>query len=354
MNALTYRIAAASLLICAGSAQALEYRLTDLGQLTAEFSSSAHGINEQGEVVGAGMRTVGDRPQAMLYRHGRLIQVARRAHVPEVSQGFATAINNSGVLTGALQFKFEQQGTPFIDDHGTLTLLTKGPDSEGEADAINNAGDVVGRTRALAGGCLCGFVYRQGHWTSLQGQGGQTLASAGLGINDGRLVAGWTEVWVNGSAPRRAAIWQAGVLIGEPGLGGSTSEARAVSADGAVVGFATTPDGVTHAFRFQNGQTVDLNSAGFLSSLALGINPSGTQVVGAGSTQGLKHAGGIVVVNGNMHLLDRHLDPVQRALWHVEAAWSVNDAGQIAAVATLQQGQQHAVLLTPVTASSPK
>jgi probable HAF family extracellular repeat protein len=120
------------------------------------------------------------------------------------------------------------------------------------------------------------------------------------------------------------------------------------------VGFATTPDGVTHAFRFQNGQTVDLNSAGFLSSLALGINPSGTQVVGAGSTQGLKHAGGIVVVNGNMHLLDRHLDPVQRALWHVEAAWSVNDAGQIAAVATLQQGQQHAVLLTPVTASSPK
>jgi probable HAF family extracellular repeat protein len=354
MHTLLHHLAAASLLLSMGSASALEYQLTDLGELKADFKGSAHGINRQGEVVGASQRDVTDKAQARLYRQGRSIDLARRAQVQPVQGGFAHAINDHSEITGYVQLLGEAEGTPFVERHGTLTLLTHGADSHGTGYGINAGGDVVGQTRALGNGLLNGFLYHQGHLTALQGPRGQLLSSAGLAINDRGLTAGWTEVWIHRQTRHRAAVWRNGVLLRQPGLGGVSSEARAVSADGSVAGFATTPDGATHAFRFQNGQTVDLNGAGFLSSLALGINPAGTQIVGAGSTPGLKRSGGIVVIHGAMHLLDKHLAPDQQALWHVDAAWAVNDAGQIAGVATLQQGQQHAVLLTPVAPVRPQ
>ncbi len=136
-------------------------------------------------------------------------------------------------------------------------------------------------------------------------------------------------------------------------LGGNTSSATAINAGGTIVGYSTVSASPfsKHAFIYQNGAMTDLGSVVSLtpvttfSVVAYGINDSGT-VVGWGMTSAGNTA--FATLNGSMlNLNDLIADPQD---WSITAAWSINNSGQIAAVAkNLLNSTTEAVILTPIS-----
>ncbi len=134
-------------------------------------------------------------------------------------------------------------------------------------------------------------------------------------INDADDVVGWVT---NGSTQEQAALWRNGALILLGDLGGNYGEATALNNYGQVVGASNipaasyvsgyTPNGQTgsyanagtlaplvtelsHAFLWQNGTLIDLNTllaanSGWILQRATGINDSG-QIVGYGMHNGV-------------------------------------------------------------------
>jgi probable HAF family extracellular repeat protein len=127
-------------------------------------------------------------------------------------------------------------------------------------------------------------------------------------------------------------------------LGGANSWATAVNASGQVVGVAST--GTTgHAFLYSHGTMTDLGMlAGSQSSRAQGINSSG-QVVGFSYFDGVGDRA-FLYSNGTMRSLNDLIDPMSG--WSLFCANAINDNGWIVGAGVASNGEQHAVLLTPV------
>ncbi|MCS7219681.1 MAG: hypothetical protein RML36_16780 [Anaerolineae bacterium] len=85
-------------------------------------------------------------------------------------------------------------------------------------------------------------------------------------------------------------------------LGGGTTVARKINDLGQVVGWATTPEGPSHAFLWRDGTLTDLNPANAYSSGALDINDAG-HVVGSLQITGLPTKG-FVWRNGALQVLN--------------------------------------------------
>lgn len=164
------------------------------------------------------------------------------------------------------------------------------------AQATSADGSVV------VGGAYVGGTYHAFRWVSgatggtagnpqmydLGTLGGTTSRANGVSA-DGSVVVGWS--YTTGMAAYRAFLWTSGDGMVDLGtLGGSNSEANGVSADGnVVVGAALNSSGVNRAFRWVGGnmQSVDdwLRSAGVsvpvdITRRAHATNADGSVVVG--------------------------------------------------------------------------
>ena len=107
-----------------------------------------------------------------------------------------------------------------------------------------------------------------------------TYSSAGFVSADGSVAAG--------SGSNYAFIWSNGTMTNLGTLGGSSSSANAISADGsAVAGYATTTNGINHAFRWTSGTgMVDLGTLGGTNSYANAISADGSTAIGSAQTAG--------------------------------------------------------------------
>ncbi|MCH7925062.1 MAG: hypothetical protein IIC51_05970, partial [Planctomycetes bacterium] len=121
------------------------YTIIDLGTLGG-FSSVALGINELGQVCGGADRSDGRR-RAFLWTDGEMIDLGTFA---QATQGEANDVNNVGQVTGIL---FSSGGAvvgAFLWDAGELINLgnlTGNETGDTEAFAINDSGQIVGRSR---------------------------------------------------------------------------------------------------------------------------------------------------------------------------------------------------------------
>jgi probable HAF family extracellular repeat protein len=215
----------------------------------------ASGVNNQGDIVGSVTLLNDLTSYAFVYKNGLTtdLPVSSSAIGPAAAMG----INNRGDIVGFSGIGPEH---PFLYSHGLIQDLGTLGGSNGEANAINDLGEIVGSSETTSNAEIHAFLYRQGQMTDL-----------------GTLKGGLSYPNTNVSTRAFPPI---------------VSEAYAINNWGMIVGIATAANGAPHAFVYNDGKMTDLNDLvklthtngppGFLElNGANGINDSG-QIVGAG------------------------------------------------------------------------
>ena len=249
-------------------------RIGDLGTLGGGFSTATD-VNERGEIVGYSTTSprVDAEVHAVLWRHGHVIDLGR---LPGGDNSYATAINDVGEVVGysatepgnlALHAFAWRRGSmtdlgrpnatstaqdvtnrgrvvggstdgfdsaPVTWWHGTLTPLGGPSGLAGEAQAVNDRGEITGYFFAGHGA----FLWRRGVLIDLGRLPGATFVQA-YGVNNRTQVVGDTDF--------DAFLWQRGTMTALPRLpGGGAAAAFDISDRGQAVGYsATTPGGTT-------------------------------------------------------------------------------------------------------------
>lgn len=279
--------------------------LTDIGTLGGR-DSGANAINDLGQVVGSASDSSGGY-HAFLYSGGSMSALSGGNAMQ------ANGINNSGTIVGSM-FVTTADGSymhAYSLSGGTLTDLgTLSYGDSSRAFAVNNHGDVVGAAANMFNGVP--------------------------------------------NLPEDPFIFSGGVMTGLGNLGGPWNGATSINDHGQVVGFfglnslPGDPSELypTTAFLYANGtMTVFGGTAPAWSSMAYDINNLG-QVVGAfRPTPGIDHA--FLYENGEMIDLNTLIDPASG--WTISGAAAINDMQQIAATAC-QAGVCQAVRLDLVSA----
>lgn len=239
---------------------------TDLGTFGGDYGA-AYAINDAGQVVGTAFSfTEGTPTRGFLYSGGTM-----NAIQGAVGNTYAYGINNGGTVVGAMtvstqegdfyQHAYTWNGGGFID----LGTLPNGDGSRGFA--INGHGEVVGAVANTINGAPNfpedPFVYRNGTMTGLGNFGG--IFSNATSINDAGLVVGYAGIDFGGLSDeiysRSAFLYEGGVLHD---LGGLAPYRSSVASDinnlGQIVGSAGLAGGGAHAFLYENGEMIDLNT----------------------------------------------------------------------------------------------
>jgi probable HAF family extracellular repeat protein len=153
---------------------------------------------------------------------------------------------------------------------GTFTDLGTLPIGDGSrAMAINNAGDVVGAANNQVGGAPNypedPFLYHNGKMIDLGTLDANGIWTGATAINDHGQIVGYAGVGnspIPGDVyPQTAFLYENGVMKNLGGLGpGWSSAATGINNLGQIVGFGYLSDLSTHAFLYENGKMIDLNT----------------------------------------------------------------------------------------------
>lgn len=329
------------------AADAVTYRLTDLGVLPGGTLSEALGINDVGQVVGYSTTPTGN--SAFLWQNGTMTELGV---LPGNLQSVAKSINNNGQVVG---YSYNQSGVEefraraTLWQNGTVTDLGVLPARENSlATDINNAGQVVGVSAEVGGGGLSqGFLWQNGTMTGLGDFSEGVHDRQAYGINNLGQIVG------DGSAAgqTRGFIWQGGTIDGLGVLpGDGISNASSINDIGQVVGISHSYTTGSRAVLWENSSVTDLGVLpGTLYSSAVKINNSG-QVVGL-SFDGWNYRAFLWEPTIGMRDLNTLIDPSDPLAGQLQltAALGINSAGQIVGVA----GGSRAFLATPVVAPVP-
>lgn len=309
------------------------YVVVDIGVLDGGDYSIGNAINGKGKV--AGMATVMGGSQAITHGDG-LVALGQ----PGVTSS-ANGINNDGEVVGFIS-SAELGGQRAIrwDENGETDLGTLGgPFSI--AHGINDKGDVVGEsTIGEADGAYShAFLWHKNELSDLGTLGGDY--SIAKGINDDGLVAGLSTV-EPGQQPYgpgcRAVLWGKDGLVDLGALGGDVAAAFAVNKKGWVAGGATTENGIeyggtgTHAFIWKDGEMIDLGAFdGADYSMANDLNDKGEVVGFAGNpnaaTPDASMAAALWDTKGQLINLNDMI-PADSG-WFLSTAVSINNKGEI-------------------------
>jgi len=165
--------------------------ITDLGTFGG-VKSQANAINDNGDIVGYFDMSNGYR-QAFMYQNGQLTNTF---------EGNALDINNNGQVVGLCGDITKSYWQACLSDNGTEYIFSLG--GNGEANAINNLGQVVGRswTESKQNGFFHAFLYENNVITDLGTLGGSH--SIAYAINDYGQIAGRAQ---NSMGEWRAVVW---------------------------------------------------------------------------------------------------------------------------------------------------
>lgn len=223
--------------------------ISDLGTLGGSYSTAV-AINDAGQIVGHSELLDNPTLEAFIYQGGTMTAIG------DLGGAYSTAmaVNQSGNVTGS-SLTTSGQLHGFLYQSGTMIDLGSLGGGFSVANALNNVGIVVGDS-ATAAGETHGFVYSAGVMTDVGTLGG--ASSSAYGINNVGQVIGTSTT--AGDAEMLGFIYSAGTMTNLGTLGGGYSAARAINDGGQVVGDADTAASVTHAFLWQNGNMIDLNT----------------------------------------------------------------------------------------------
>lgn len=339
------------------------------GQLIAHAQAQAEWINGQS----AGPATCPHK-----HRHGLSYSV-QRLDVTRF-EAFPTAINNHGWVVGYSDTVTGVMPTLWIGsrayDLGSLGGTV------GYAYDINDAGQIVGFSNN-ANGVMRAFSWYRGRITPLRNLGGSpTSFSVAWGINRSGVIGGTSAV-PDGSRAL-AVLWRKGTPRPLESLGGANSSVLRINDAGFSVGVSNDISATQHAALWTpTGEVVDLGA----EAVATDINNS-RRIVGytfSGTTMSrpAKWYGGVRTIlptlggeNGAIFginekdeavgfsqtaigleratiwfgakpvQLDTLLDEASQGIT-IDAAYAINDKGQIAAIERLPNNRVQPLVLTP-------
>lgn len=147
------------------------------------------------------------------------------------------------------------------------------------ANAIDDAGRIVGSSWVRGDTAVHAFLWEEGEMLDLGTLGGHT--SHALGMNEAGQVVGVSDTEAAGMT--RPFLWEDGVMTELGTLGGDNATARAVNASGQIVGSSQNSEGAWRATLWKQGRACDLGClSGGSSSGASDINDAG-RIVGSGT-----------------------------------------------------------------------
>jgi probable HAF family extracellular repeat protein len=271
----------------------------------------------------------------------------------EFTSSFALGINEAGQVVGASRTLagnlratlWDSSGSPI--DLGTLG----GPYSE--ALAINNAGAIVGASYLLPGGPQRGFLYQNGQMTDVGGISADDINDSGEIVRQGEfpffMDSGNYGINDAGDAVGGRSLASGGQITDLGTLGGFFTDAYDINELGDVVG-RSAPRGPVgtgpRAFLYRDGVMYDLGTLTSRDySTAYAINDEGVIVGDAAAEDGTLHAFGYFG-SGALVDLNTLIDPTSG--WILESGRDLNNFGQIVGIGTFN-GVYRGFRLDPIT-----
>jgi probable HAF family extracellular repeat protein len=323
---------------------AQQYQLIEL-PLPAPFTQSrTSDINDAGDVIGD-VRGEDNIYRAALWTNGQFILITDG--MGSGTGSVPNKINRQGQAIGTFDTHIVESvryNHAFLYDYGGQDLGTPGTSSLGIG--INNVGEAVGALDIMSADNGDHPDYRACVWKDGQVSllaGVSDVPSTAWDINDNHQIVG--------EADQQAFIWEAGQWEPIAFREDQTSSARAINNLGQVVGYGFRP-GFFDAHAFLWEKAIGIQDIGELYdnrfSLALAIN-NHSQVVGWGDIRfGPQHA--FLWQQGQMLDLNS-LIPTDTGVTLIRAG-GINDKGQIVAVG-VKDKLERAYLLNPRSAQEP-
>lgn len=363
------------------------YQLTDLGVLPATSDCYAAGLNSKGDVVGhcVSTREVPGRfssTAAFVYSNGAMTGLTP---LSGEDSSYASGISDNGVIIGSSMLTPALNGSgpnswhSVVYRNGQATIPSGLPSNGLVLNGISSSGQILG-SYADASNRMISFLY---------GDGGLSILPFGMGVISNRgLVASGSEgpdnkqITLYAAGKTSTVSMSAGATVYYPEaindqgqIAGSAGISYGAPIEGAPAQYGRW--GLSSAYLYADGKVAYLGFLpGYNRTYPQGINQQG-MLVGTASYSGplpreciTAPATGLAMnliematrcrptnskpdrafVYGSQGLVDLNslLAPAQAAQYLVTQASAINDAGQIAATATVN-GKSRAVLLTPVT-----
>jgi len=350
--------------------------LSDLGTLADGWSSTAIWINDTGQTVGLSQNGMIDplidlpEQRAVLWRDGHIKDLGTLGG----NQSAAFAVNNHGQVAGLalntipdpfsiydLLLFGSSNGTQtravLWDKDGSMQDLgTLGTGPDAYALLVNDHGQVTGwsytnSTPNPTTGLPTFHPYLWDRENGMQDLGtlGGTAAQAVNGLNERGEVVGATTL--AGDQTHHAFLWDGKQLIDLGTLGGDNSEAVWLNNAGEAVGGADYTAqcrpgvGGNHAFLWRDGAMTDLGTINGLPYSEADFINDKTQIVGNSFNCDFSTVDAFLWEKGS--IVDLNTLISHEFGIHLAVASYIDNAGEIAAIGVLPNGDGRAVLLIP-------
>ncbi len=244
--------------------------------------SLGQAINNSGAVTGYSFPPGGANFRAIRCERGSITDLGTLGG----SSSAGIDINDFGQVAGNSRTAFDTSDHAFLYDGGVMFDVGSFGGEFSQATDLNNLGQVTGVASTFGETEYRAFVFAPRMLTDLGTLGGPF--SIGYAINDQGVVAGDSSL--PGDQIVQGFVWNDGVMTSVGHLGSQSSGVWDLNNSNQVVGISTNAQGLPRAFLWQQGVIRDLNDtlppgSGWVLEAAYFINDAG-QIVGTGQWRG--------------------------------------------------------------------